>query len=96
MKIRSISLPDDLDQRVAHAAGKQPYSAFVRELLEHSLTGADRLKALEEIAADGLRAYADAASAPRGPNATEVIAESCADGRARLDALQKIATGRGK
>jgi hypothetical protein len=25
-----------------------------------------------------------------------VIAESCADGRARLDALQKIAAGKGK
>jgi hypothetical protein len=66
----------------------------VRKLLEQSLTGEDRLHALEEIAAAGLAENAaKRAMRPRAPNATEVIAESCVEGRRRLDALSEIAKG---
>jgi hypothetical protein len=39
MKIRTISLPDDLDQAVAQGAQRddRSYSSFVRRLLERAL-----------------------------------------------------------
>jgi predicted transcriptional regulator len=96
MKPTTYNLPSDLRDKIDQVArdSERSRSFVVRKLLERSLTGADRLAALEAIAADGLQAYADAASATRRPNATEIIAESCADGPGRLAALEKIAAGR--
>lgn len=51
MKIRSVSLPDDLDQQVEAAAqreGARSYSSLVREILEAAR--ADRLAAPQTFA----------------------------------------------
>jgi predicted transcriptional regulator len=96
MRITTVNLPEELTDRIDQVArdSERSRSFVVRKLLEHSLTAADRLAALQAISDAGLEDY----NAPRerAPNATEVIAESCADGRARLDALQKIAAGNRK
>jgi hypothetical protein len=83
-----------LDQEAQ--AQDRPRSYVVRKLLERSLTGTERMAALDAVAAEGLREFADSANAPRALNATEAIAspESCADGHGRLAALEKIAAGR--
>lgn len=99
MKITSVSLPDELTDRIDQVArdSERSRSFVVRKLLEHSLTATERMAALDAAAAEGLREFADGANAPRERlNATEVIAspESCADGRGRLAALEKIAAGR--
>jgi predicted transcriptional regulator len=77
-------------------AQDRPRSYVVRKLLERSLSGTERMEALNAVAAEGLREFADAAVVPRALNATEVIAspESCTDGHGRLAALEKIAAGR--
>jgi len=62
-----------------------------KKLLENSLTAQDRADALDAIAA--LEVEAATKPRERGPNASAVISESCADGRARLDGLSKIANG---
>jgi predicted transcriptional regulator len=99
MKITSVSLPDSLTDRIDEVArqSERSRSFVVRKLLEQSLTGADRLAALEQIAAAGLEENAaERAARPRAPNATETIAESCIEGHARLRALNKIAAGNRK
>lgn len=64
-----------------------------RKLLEQSLTGEDRMQALQAIAAAGLDDYAANAKRGRAPNATALIAEASVEGHARLRALNKIAKG---
>jgi hypothetical protein len=90
MKIRSISLPDELDQQVIRAAGKQPYSAFVRDLLADSLT---RVEALQAISDQALEEYHANAARRRPENATAIISDASSEGHRRLDALNKIAKG---
>jgi predicted transcriptional regulator len=96
MRITSVTLPDTLTDRIDGIArqSERSRSYVVRKLLEQSLTGEDRLHALEEIAAAGLAENAaERAMRPRAPNATEVIAEASIEGHARLRALNKIAAG---
>jgi predicted transcriptional regulator len=90
-----VRAPADLVRRLDNIARDtdRTRNYIARKLLEQSLTGADRLRALEAVAAEGLDAYAAEHARERGPNASEIIAASCADGRARLDALDKIAKG---
>lgn len=92
-----LTLPSPLLKALDEEAQAQdrPRSYIVRKLLERSLTAADRVAALDAVAAEGQREFADAANAPRARSATEVIAspESCADGHGRLAALEKIARG---
>jgi predicted transcriptional regulator len=93
MRITTVNLPEELTDRIDHVAraSERSRSFVVRKLLEQSLTAADRLAALEAIADAGL----EEANAPRErvSNATEVISESCVEGRRRLDALGEIAKG---
>ena len=92
-----LTLPGPLLKALDQEAQAQdrPRSYVVRKLLENALTGADRMAALNAVASEGLREFADSANAPRPLNATEVIAtEPCADGAGRLAALEKIAAGR--
>jgi predicted transcriptional regulator len=99
MKITSVSLPPGLTDRLDQVArdSERSRSYVVRKLLENALTGEDRLHALEEIAAAGLEANAaERGARVRGPNPGEVIAESSADGHARLNAMKKIAAGNRK
>jgi predicted transcriptional regulator len=99
MRITSVSLPDSLTERIDSVARQSDRSRsyVVRKLLEQSLTGEDRLRALEEIAAAGLEANAaERAARVRGPNPGQVIAESSTDGHARLNAMKKIAAGNRK
>jgi predicted transcriptional regulator len=95
MKITSVALSNELTDRIDQVArdSERSRSYVVRKLLENSLTGADRLRALESIAATEL----EASNTPRerAPNASALIAESCPDGRARLEALKKIAAANG-
>jgi predicted transcriptional regulator len=99
MRITSVSLPDSLTERIDSVARQSDRSRsyVVRKLLEQSLTGEDRLRALEEIAAAGLEANAaERAARVRGPNPGEIIAESATDGHDRLRALNRIAAGNRK
>jgi hypothetical protein len=68
-------------------------SQFVDLTLERALqiTGESRLAELQALADAGL----EESNAPRAkaPNATAVIADSCVEGRRRLDALGEIAKG---
>src|ERR1700679_1312359 len=94
MKITSVSLPialtDQLDQVARQSDRSRSY--VVRKLLENALTGADRLRALEEIAAAGVEENAaERASRPRAPNATQVISENSIAGHDAVRAHQKIA-----
>lgn len=95
MKITSISLPAELTDRIDQVARdfERSRSYVVRKLLERSLTGTDRLAALEAIADSELDAYAENATRAPAPNASEVIAAASTDGRARLEALGEIAKG---
>jgi predicted transcriptional regulator len=89
--ILHVRAPADLVRRIDDIARDTDRSRnyVARKLLEKSLTGADRVAALGAISA----AEVAAANAPRErtPNASELIAESCTDGRARLDGLSTIA-----
>jgi predicted transcriptional regulator len=68
-----------------------------RKLLEQSLTGEDRLAALQAIADAGLEANAaERASRPRAPNATQDISENSIAGHNAARAHQKIAAGNRK
>jgi predicted transcriptional regulator len=99
MKPTSVALPSELTARIDSVARQSDRSRsyVVRKLLENALTGEDRLRALEAIAAAGLEANAaERAARVRGPNPGEVIAESSADGHARLNAMKKIAAGNRK
>jgi predicted transcriptional regulator len=92
MKITSVSLPHELTDRIDQAArhADRSRSWLIRKMLERALTGADRLAALEAIAAAELEA-ANVERVP-APNASEVIAAASADGsRALLAAHEKIA-----
>ncbi|MGO9036433.1 MAG: ribbon-helix-helix protein, CopG family [Steroidobacteraceae bacterium] len=93
MKPATFNLPAELTDKIGQIAcdSERSRSYVVRKLLESALTGEERLEALKQIAAQGL----EDANAPRerAPNATAVIANSCSDGRNRLDALQRIANG---
>jgi predicted transcriptional regulator len=95
MKITSVALPADLTQRIDAVAkdADRSRSWVIRTLLERSMTGADRLRAFEEIASAGLEEYAANGTREKAPNATAVIAESCVEGRRRLAALDEIAKG---
>jgi hypothetical protein len=77
----------------AAQAVRRSRSQYIDMLLSKALTGKDRLHALEEIAADSREAYHAAHTREKAPNATAVIAESCVEGRRRLDALNEIAKG---
>lgn len=92
-RITTICLPEELHARVDAVAreSERSRSYVVRKLLEQSLTGADRLTALQAIADQGLAEYDQSHSRERGPNPGEVIAASAEDGHARLRALNKIA-----
>jgi hypothetical protein len=59
----------------------------------YSLPAEDRLKALEEIAAEGLREDDAAHVRERGPNPGQLIGEASADGHRVLAAMGKIAKG---
>jgi predicted transcriptional regulator len=94
MKITSVSLPTGLTDRLDQVArdSERSRSFVVRKLLEHALTGQERLDALQAIADAGLEENAaERAARVRGPHPGEVIAESSADGHARLNAMKKIA-----
>jgi predicted transcriptional regulator len=98
MRITTVNLPEELQDRIDEVArhSDRSRSSVIRILLERSLTGADRMTALDAVAAQGLREFADAGKAPRARSATELIGskESCADGAGRLAALEKIAARR--
>lgn len=93
-----LTLPGPLLKALDQEAQAQdrPRSYVVRKLLERSLSGTERMAALNAVAAECLREFSDAANAPRPPGGTEAIAtsESCADGHGRLAALEKIAAAR--
>jgi predicted transcriptional regulator len=93
MRITTVNLPEELTSRIDEVArdSERSRSFIIRKLLEHSLTAETRMAALDAVAEQGLAEYAK----PRkpAPNASELIAESCGDGRARLDALQRIGGG---
>ena len=93
----TVSLPPEVLEQIDAAAQRErrTRSNFIRTALERSLTGEGRMAALQAIADAGL---ADAANATqeRAPNPSQVVAESSADGHARLNALQKIAAGNRK
>ncbi|MGO9039042.1 MAG: hypothetical protein ACLPV2_16245 [Steroidobacteraceae bacterium] len=93
-----MTLPAPLIKALDDEAQAQdrPRSYIARKLLEKALSGADRLAALQAISAAELEAAAADGDRERAPNASEIISQSCADGRARLDALQKIASGNRK
>jgi hypothetical protein len=81
----------------AAQAARRSRSQTVDMLLSNALTGEDRLRALEEIAAAGLEASAaERAYRVRGPNPGQVIAESSTDGHDRLRALNRIAAANRK
>ncbi len=94
MRITSVSLPaaltDQLDQVARQSERSRSY--VVRKLLEQSLTGVDRLAALQAIADDGLEEYTENSRPKRGPNATEIIAEASTAGHEAVRAHQKIAS----
>ena len=89
--ILHVRAPADLVRRIDDIARDTDRSRnyVARKLLEKSLTGADRVAALGAISAAEVAAAN--APRPRAPNASELIAESCTDGRARLDGLSTIA-----
>jgi hypothetical protein len=101
MKIRSISLPEGLDQAAAAAAQRdgRKYSDWARRAIERAVgevTGETRLADLEEIAAAGLADY-EAAHAPRArSNPAEIIAAASTAGHDALRAHQQIAAGNRK
>jgi len=86
-----LTLPGPLIKALDEKALAQdrPRSYIARKLLEKALSGADRLAALQEIAAAELEA-ANVERVP-APNASEVIAAASAEGRAMLAAHEKIA-----
>ena len=98
MKPTTYNLPTDLTDKIDQVArdSERSRSFVVRKLLEHSLTATERMAALDAVASEGLREFADSANAPRALNATEVMAaeSSCANGHTRLATLRKIAAGR--
>jgi metal-responsive CopG/Arc/MetJ family transcriptional regulator len=91
----TVTLPREILDQVDAAAQKErrTRSNFIRTALERSLTGKDRLAALQAIADTGLEDYAADGNRERRPNATAVIADSCVEGRHRLAALDSIAKG---
>jgi metal-responsive CopG/Arc/MetJ family transcriptional regulator len=98
MQITSIALPENLVERIdrAASAADRSRSWVIRNLLERAVTGEQRLKALEEIAAAGLREYAAEHAREPGPNSGEIIAESSVEGIRRLAAFDEIAAGNRK
>ena len=95
MKITSVALPDDLTDKIDQVArdSERSRSFVIRKMLENSLTGADRLTALQAVADAGLQKYAQSHSRERAPNPGEIVAASATDGHARIAALNKIARG---
>jgi predicted transcriptional regulator len=65
-----------------------------RKLLENSLTGEDRLAALQAIADAELEAHV--ATRPRAPNATAIAAAGSTAGHDAVRVHQKIAAGNRK
>jgi hypothetical protein len=86
MKIRSISLPEELDQQAAAAVHRdghgRNYSSWAREVIERAVTGANRLADLEDIAEHEVEAATKLREL--GPNPGAVIADESLDGRQRL------------
>ena len=95
MKITSVALPDDLTDKIDQVArdSERSRSFVIRKMLEQSLTGEDRLKALEAIADAGLETYAQSHARELPANATAVIAQDSVEGHRRIGAMNKIATG---
>src|ERR1700678_2640134 len=93
--ILHVRAPADLVRRIDDIAQSTDRSRnyVARKLLENSLTAADRVAALNEVAAANLEKYNADHARERGPNASEVIGESSVEGHRRVDALQKIAAG---
>jgi metal-responsive CopG/Arc/MetJ family transcriptional regulator len=92
----TVSLPRAVLDQVDAAAQKErrTRSNFIRTALERSLTGADRLAALQEIAAAGLEEYAaDHAPRERPANPAQIVAEASTEGQRMLDAHRAIAAG---
>jgi hypothetical protein len=91
----SLTLRPDTLKAVDRAAqvARRSRSQFVDLTLERALTGPGRLEALEAVAAAAVEAAS--VRSERTPNASALIANSCADGCAQLEALQKIATTSG-
>jgi predicted transcriptional regulator len=92
MKTLSIQLKPETVAQIDQSAQRdgRPRSQYIRRILERALTGEERLKALQAIAAAELEA-ANVERVP-APNASEVIAAASADGsRALLAAHEKIA-----
>jgi predicted transcriptional regulator len=91
-----VRAPADLVRRlddIAQATDRSRHYV-ARKLLESSLTGADRLAALQAIADAGLEENAtERAARPRAPNATQVISENSSAGHDAARAHQKIARG---
>jgi len=99
MKPTSVALPSELTERIDQVArdSERSRSYVVRKLLENALTGEDRLRALEAIAAAGLEANAaERASRPRAPNATAIAAAGSTAGHDAVRVHQKIAAGNRK
>jgi predicted transcriptional regulator len=98
MKPTTYNLPDELTDRIGQVArdSERSRSFVVRKLLEQSLTGADRLRALEAVAAEGLAEFAAEHARERGPNPGQIIAASSTEGHARLRAFDEIAAGNRK
>jgi hypothetical protein len=76
MKVRSVSLPDELDQQAEQAALRdgRTYSSWVRVVLER------------ELAREASKA------SRRRSNASELISGAATSGQSQLSALQSIAT----
>jgi hypothetical protein len=91
-KLETRVTPPIAEDFVALASQKGLSPAQLLErLMRNAITGEARLNALKAYGAAQLEDGAKPRE--RGLNASEVIAASCTDGRARLSALQRIAAG---
>jgi predicted transcriptional regulator len=90
-----LTLPAPLIEALDAEARAQdrPRSYVARKLLERSLTGPDRLAALEAVADAGLEDYAAGAARERSRNPAEIVAAASTDGQRMLDAHREIAAG---
>jgi predicted transcriptional regulator len=90
-----VRAPADLVRRIDNIAAATDRSRHyvARKLLENSLTGEDRLAALQAIADAELEASAAARTREKAPNATQVISENSTAGHNAVRAHQAIAAG---
>jgi|ERR1700733_5531421 predicted transcriptional regulator len=91
--ILHVRAPADLVRRIDDIAQSTDRSRnyVARKLLENSLTAADRVAALNEVAAANLEKYNADHARERGPNPGQVIADASTAGHEALRAHQKIA-----